>query len=309
MNRPQFKKNWVKAVSVLAGCFILVIVILFFFVLKPQEKKLKRTKDILRKQQEVFFKYKDFEKLVKYFEQHKEEALKLLQEYLQEKTVSKDERQLFLEKVGRISSKAGAAIQSMKPIKHGSDPKDKEKEPYENIYFKINISAGYKDIGEFVTYLEQDKKIFGIEKFDIKSGKDSPEHKINLTVYNVLFPEYKGVENNLSTDSDIFELHSKVKKATDEIKKEKDKILEKFDIKKDPMYYKDTIFIPQRRRIPPPKIQLEGIIWDKDNPMAVVNGEVKEKGDYVKGAKIVKINKNSITILWRSRWYKYNLKK
>ncbi|MFW6172836.1 MAG: type 4a pilus biogenesis protein PilO [Elusimicrobiota bacterium] len=270
---------------------------------------MKRTKDILRKQQEVFFKYKDFEKLVKYFEQHKEEALKLLQEYLQEKTVSKDERQLFLEKVGRISSKAGAAIQSMKPIKHGSDPKDKEKEPYENIYFKINISAGYKDIGEFVTYLEQDKKIFGIEKFDIKSGKDSPEHKINLTVYNVLFPEYKGVENNLSTDSDIFELHSKVKKATDEIKKEKDKILEKFDIKKDPMYYKDTIFIPQRRRIPPPKIQLEGIIWDKDNPMAVVNGEVKEKGDYVKGAKIVKINKNSITILWRSRWYKYNLKK
>jgi type II secretory pathway component PulC len=41
-------------------------------------------------------------------------------------------------------------------------------------------------------------------------------------------------------------------------------------------------------------LRVEGIIWDEDNPIAVVNGKVVGVGDSVNGVKIIKIKQNEV---------------
>lgn len=41
-------------------------------------------------------------------------------------------------------------------------------------------------------------------------------------------------------------------------------------------------------------IRLEGIIWDKDNPVAIINDKVMGIGDIVNGARIVSITVNEV---------------
>lgn len=43
-------------------------------------------------------------------------------------------------------------------------------------------------------------------------------------------------------------------------------------------------------------LKVEGIIWDKNNPMAMVNGHVLKKGDNFKGNVVVDIKENSVIL-------------
>jgi hypothetical protein len=48
--------------------------------------------------------------------------------------------------------------------------------------------------------------------------------------------------------------------------------------------------------LPLPKLMIEGIIWNTHMPQAIVNGQVVRIGDTVSGVKIMKIEKQGITI-------------
>jgi len=41
-------------------------------------------------------------------------------------------------------------------------------------------------------------------------------------------------------------------------------------------------------------VKLEGIIWDADNPIAVINGKVVVVGNEISGAKVLEINENEV---------------
>lgn len=43
-------------------------------------------------------------------------------------------------------------------------------------------------------------------------------------------------------------------------------------------------------------LKVEGIFWDKERPMAIVNGEIIEIGSNLSGAEVVAIDSNSITL-------------
>ena len=43
-------------------------------------------------------------------------------------------------------------------------------------------------------------------------------------------------------------------------------------------------------------LELEGIVWDKAMPMAMINGRIVEEGDKIEGVRIVKIHKISVEI-------------
>ena len=45
-----------------------------------------------------------------------------------------------------------------------------------------------------------------------------------------------------------------------------------------------------------PKFNLEGIVWDKDFPYAIINGEVWQTGDEVGGYRVQSIDKESVTL-------------
>ncbi len=41
-------------------------------------------------------------------------------------------------------------------------------------------------------------------------------------------------------------------------------------------------------------VQLEGIIWDEANPLAVVNGKIVMTGDIVAGVEVIRITENEV---------------
>ena len=47
---------------------------------------------------------------------------------------------------------------------------------------------------------------------------------------------------------------------------------------------------------PPPKFNLEGIVWDKDFPYAIINGEVWQIGDEIGGYRVKSITKEIVTL-------------
>ena len=60
---------------------------------------------------------------------------------------------------------------------------------------------------------------------------------------------------------------------------------------------------PRRRVVsrPPPKLSLEGIIWSESEPEAVINGTILKENDFIKGAKVLQINRDSVILIYRSR--------
>lgn len=56
---------------------------------------------------------------------------------------------------------------------------------------------------------------------------------------------------------------------------------------------------------PPPKrlpnMRLSGIIWDSENPIAIIDGLDLRKGDKIKGARIVEIRADSVVLSYASK--------
>ncbi len=50
-------------------------------------------------------------------------------------------------------------------------------------------------------------------------------------------------------------------------------------------------------------LQLEGIVWDKTEPMAMINGKIVEEGDKIEGVRIVKILKTTVEIEKEGKHY------
>jgi hypothetical protein len=60
-----------------------------------------------------------------------------------------------------------------------------------------------------------------------------------------------------------------------------------------------------------PEMDVEGILWGTDKPLAVIDGEVYGVGDTLKSidAKIFKIENNKIIIIYQGRLYNVGIKK
>jgi hypothetical protein len=49
-----------------------------------------------------------------------------------------------------------------------------------------------------------------------------------------------------------------------------------------------------------PKLELRGIIFDKENPVAIINGEVYREGDLIKNFRVVRITKDGVKLVSRN---------
>jgi len=57
----------------------------------------------------------------------------------------------------------------------------------------------------------------------------------------------------------------------------------------------------------PPKLVLKGIAWDKTEPLALINGQVVKEGNTIGGARIVKIDFDRVTVLYRGNKFTFKL--
>jgi hypothetical protein len=68
-----------------------------------------------------------------------------------------------------------------------------------------------------------------------------------------------------------------------------------------------TLSLPQETVVvetgPLPGFKIEGYVWGSSIPQAIIEGTVYSEGDMVKGAKIVKIDKTGITLLYNGNKY------
>jgi hypothetical protein len=55
------------------------------------------------------------------------------------------------------------------------------------------------------------------------------------------------------------------------------------------------------REVPLPLLSLEGIVWDEKKPLALINNKVLGEGEIIKEAKIVKINKKEVKLIFQGR--------
>jgi len=66
-----------------------------------------------------------------------------------------------------------------------------------------------------------------------------------------------------------------------------------------------------QKEIQPPEVVIEGVLWGKTIPQAIIDGEVYKKGDTLKSvdAKIVKIEKNIVFISYQGKVFEMKTKK
>jgi len=55
---------------------------------------------------------------------------------------------------------------------------------------------------------------------------------------------------------------------------------------------------------PPPKLAIQGIIWGGSLPQAIINNTVVKVGDIIEEARVLEINKEGVTVFFKSRQYK-----
>jgi len=57
------------------------------------------------------------------------------------------------------------------------------------------------------------------------------------------------------------------------------------------------------------KIEVEGVVWDTTIPCAIIDGQLYKIGDEIQGGKIIDINKEGVSIMYKRRIYIFPVKK
>ena len=75
-------------------------------------------------------------------------------------------------------------------------------------------------------------------------------------------------------------------------KKEMESLLNELELKNpfSPKHFTDPIIETKK------EIELEGIMWDKEKPFAVIDGVVVAEGEFIEGKKVIRINNESVTL-------------
>lgn len=303
MDKHQFKNYYLKLSAVVGGGYILLLILFVFIFLTPQSEKLKDIEKVLAEMNTTYQQYYNFDKLAGKIKLQREEVSDIIKNFYEKLMTQETMEQDFLEEIGKISSKSRVKLDKVVP------KSSVKLQRYEKQAWNLNFTAGFKNISEFFGLLENSPVFFGIEKLKITSGREKRTHKVIADIYTIFPVPVSKLREKAQEKLQVplFNLPSATHNVAKNIKEKQSEIVS-YKIKKDPMYFGDTIFPVKKRVIPPPKLDLEGIIWDPHDPMAVINGRVLKRGEVVEGARVIKITKTSVTLRWRSRQLKLNLK-
>jgi hypothetical protein len=76
----------------------------------------------------------------------------------------------------------------------------------------------------------------------------------------------------------------------------------------EPTRRSSTPSAPREVEIVLPEMSFEGIVWDDANPVALIDGNAYRRGDEVKGARVVEVGRESVTLSYRSRQFVLTVK-
>ncbi|MHB9154477.1 MAG: hypothetical protein ACYC5N_02145 [Endomicrobiales bacterium] len=287
-------KEWMKWAGYAAAC-LLGLALFFSFVVRPQSKILgeMKSEDAAMKNKSQSYRY--FDEFTHKLEQQREKVTAVIDQSDVDRSVTEKNEQNLLDAIGRICKEAGIKFDTINPVEN------------EQAWI-IVFSADYRRAAGFLQLLE---KSFKIESYDMKSGEINLEHKVEMTLVPI---RLSAADNKDASPSDFIDLYDKTNEIINTIEtKQATRKKEYVEIRKDPMYYGDTIMSlarPAQQASRPaaadtgpqaPDITIDGIYWDPVTPVVVIGGRAMREGDTFKGVTVEKILEKSISVNWRSR--------
>ncbi|MBN2407200.1 MAG: hypothetical protein JXJ19_05840 [Elusimicrobia bacterium] len=318
MNRQEFRNKHIRMLAVGGGLGLFFIIMLVLVMVKPLYRKKDIAQEELKITRSKLLEYNRFVNTITEFENKEKQVKDIINEFYSRLVPREDMEQGFLEILGDISKKTNISTDKMEPV--GSSISSDS--GYEKQIWNISFTADYKEIVNFINLLEKNIVFFGIENINLRSGKEKYRHYLDLSIYTVIPTP---VDTKISVSKyDIYKstmilgLPSDTYRIVENMEKTIDKSDQMYDISRDPMAWGTTIFpeeakpqagpVKQKEVETAPSLSLDGIIWDPQNPMVIVNGELLSKGGSVRGATVVTITQKSVTLKWKTQYIKLNLK-
>ncbi|MFA5858056.1 MAG: hypothetical protein WC955_03215 [Elusimicrobiota bacterium] len=324
MNFNQFQIKWLKTIGIIAGSYLVVILLVVIIILNPAGKKLD---DLQRK---IKVKDSDLQIYKSLYLEQDSESIKNEQGEIQ-RIVDKfrsylipDEKieSVFLKEMGVLCKQAGIKLNRINPLVPDVmvDPNNPINQVNPDIKtWELAFDANYQQIGDFISLLEKNQYFWGINRLVIESGKENKKHGVVLNAFTIMLSTNAAANADVvnSVDlSNVNTLREVISKTKDTIVKRQSEQVQKFYAVKDPLYFANTIYAvasqqrKQQQKSSPqkPSLSLQGIIWDPVKPLAVVNDVTLKEGDMVKGVKIHKILDKAILCEWDGEVFEIELK-
>ncbi|MEA5000758.1 MAG: hypothetical protein VB017_02600 [Endomicrobiaceae bacterium] len=274
--------------------FIVIMAIIYIFVYAKYSDMLNEKKVIYNRFYDINMQLNDFSTIQRSIDEQKEKINETVSEY-QDYFIPNDEI------INRYK------VQIIKLLKQYeikvNEENIKQIQKNNNILLSLDLKASYDQIYKF---------LFDIEKFSaVSSVSVSYNGSVTVECSPVLYS---------SSVNDYFS--GRVEQSIDEIsakgyfKEISDKIFAAMDVGYIPTW-RDLLPVPRNPFISgfvqekvvkkvasaqpvivreAPVIVLEGIMYESKNPIVIIEGQLYPKGSVYKGAKIIKIDQNSITV-------------
>lgn len=302
MRRAEFINQWKKRVAMGGGIFLCLMVFLFFSFLRPSGRRLSSSGDRLRDAEIRLADYKALsEKITEYrpMREEIEETIDRVNSYLFRGEAA--EQQIYT-RINSIAADSGVRVGRLSSI--GTDSSTLT----ERRLWEVRFDAGYKNLVTFLRNIERARMFMGVQAIRVRTGRDLQNHSVAITLYTVTAPVGDASEYmNVSGTTEIARLPVEtLSSLEDMLSTFKDEALE-IEIDRDPFTPQEDIPVEVEEAPPapteprPPRLILEGIAWQTDNPMAIVNGELLQIGDMVADAQLMNITRNTVRFRWRGR--------
>ncbi|MCB4792016.1 MAG: hypothetical protein LHV68_09020 [Elusimicrobia bacterium] len=287
-------REWAQWIGGLV--FIIIATIGFLaFMVKPQFAIIKKQKKELAGLNSKFTQYSNFKNSAAGLERKKDNIADVINYYETELKPNNLTEQNVLDELGRISA---GRVKIDKLNANTLSTKINENTFSTNPAWTLHFSASFDLLTDFISLLERSFKIDGLK---IQKGSKYPSLDIEMTVIPLDSGEKKQeVLATSNTYEDFMDIFDRISAISDNIGIKVKKLKNIIEIKKDPFSAR-----AEKKKVKPdrPYIRIDGISWDRNESSSrvVIDGNIYSIGNTVHNAKILRINKNSIVVLWDSK--------
>ena len=309
MDRHQYYKKWSK-IGLISGIATLALVFfLIILVVRPMSIRRASLENSISDSRQELNKLRSVTQSIADYRTRKEEAVDITNRLVNYVVFKGTETEQFSNALKTISESSGMnldEVEFLEENREGAVVKQR---------WGIGFKADSQSILNFIRNTETFSNFMGVEKLSIKSGGREKLHKATMTVYNIT-----GVNpSEITLAEDIQELSltaipERVLLSVEELITLTEYRDAKTDIDEDPLYFGHTLFRqrPQQQSRPrqvarPPRLVLDGILWDESDPLAVINGEVIREGESIRGATLERVSRSYVLLRWRTQYIRLQI--
>ncbi len=282
---------------ILPSILLILILAIFFFLLRPITKQLKENRKILTQKKA---KLVEIKKAILEYDGVKEELLQLKKRanFYDAYLPQKEELPSFFNKLTELANETGVKYESLQPLAKNEKKKEGEgKSPslYKEKNFALRLIAGYHQLGYFINRLERMNRLVEVKEVRMNPGKDIFDEQVRLfiSLYLLNKPLIAKTPSSVVT-KETFTYGSYNKR---------DPFI--------PLVSEESRGIINIREVLGVKISLQAILHSQNKYLAIINNSILSVGEKIPGTKIkiTKILDDKVIFSYKFNKYELRLKK